>query len=103
MGATFPRLFSDFNSFCPPQDGHFVVGPMAKLGWGTPSIITAELGLLLDLPNPMFAIVGILQAVLPEEDAPILHLQVNFVGVLDFELGYMFFRADLYDSRLLAY
>ena len=43
---------------------------MAKLGWGTPSIITVELGLLLDLPKPMFAIVGVLRAVLPTEDAP---------------------------------
>jgi uncharacterized protein DUF6603 len=101
--ANVSRIISDIKQFFPPQEGHFVIGPMGKLGWGTPSIITAELGLLLDLPNPMFAIVGILQAVLPEQDAPILHLQVNFIGVLDFERGYMFFRADLYDSRLLVY
>ena len=91
------------SQFSPPQEDHFVVGPMAKLGWGTPSIITVELGLLLDLPDPMFAIVGVLRAVLPDEDAPILSLQVNFIGVLDFEHGYMFFRADLYNSRLLIY
>src|SRR5207245_3238138 len=54
-------------------------------------------------PSPMFAIVGVLKAVLPEEDAPILRLQVNFIGVLDFGQGYLFFRADLYDSRLLIY
>jgi len=101
--ANISRIISDIKQFFPPQDGHFVVGPMAKLGWGTPSIITAELGLLLDLPKPMFAIVGILEAVLPEEDAPILRLQVNFIGVMDFERGYMFFRADLYDSRLLVF
>jgi hypothetical protein len=101
--ANISRIISDIKQFFPPQDGHFVVGPMAKLGWGTPSIITVELGLLLDLPKPMFAIVGILEAVLPEEDAPILRLQVNFIGVMDFERGYMFFRADLYDSRLLVF
>jgi hypothetical protein len=101
--ANISRIISDIKQFFPPQDGHFVVGPMAKLGWGTPSIITAELGLLLDLPSPMFAIVGVLKAVLPEEHAPILRLQVNFIGVLDFGQGYLFFRADLYDSRLLVY
>jgi hypothetical protein len=101
--ANITRIISDIKQFFPPQDGHFVVGPMAKLGWGTPSIITAELGLLLDLPSPMFAIVGVLKAVLPAEDAPILRLQVNFIGVLDFGQGYLFFRADLYDSRLLIY
>jgi hypothetical protein len=101
--ANITRIISDIEQFFPPQEGHFVVGPMAKLGWGTPSIITAELGLLLDLPNPMFAIVGLLKAVLPAEDAPILRLQVNFIGVMDFDRGYIFFRADLFDSRLLIY
>jgi uncharacterized protein DUF6603 len=51
----------------------------------------------------MFAIVGVLRAVLPEEHAPILRLQVNFIGVLDFDRGYLFFRADLYDSRLVMF
>jgi hypothetical protein len=49
----------------------------------------------------MFAIVGVLKCVLPAEEVAILRLQVNFIGVLDFEHGYLFFRADLYDSRLL--
>jgi Family of unknown function (DUF6603) len=99
--ANVTHIISDIRQFFPPQEEHFVVGPMAKLGWGTPSIITVELGLLLDLPNPMFAIVGVLRAMLPAEDAPILRLQVNFIGVMDFDRGYIFFRADLYDSRLL--
>ena len=101
--ANISRIISDIKQFFPPQQDHFVVGPMAKLGWGTPSIITVELGLLLDLPDPMFAIVGVLKAVLPAEEAPVLRLQVNFLGVVDFNRGYIFFRADLFDSRLLIY
>jgi len=101
--ANITRIISDIKQFFPPQRDHFVIGPMAKLGWGTPSIITVELGLLLDLPNPMFAIVGVLKSILPNEDVAILRLQVNFIGVLDFDRGYIFFRADLFDSRLLIY
>jgi hypothetical protein len=101
--ANIVRIISDIKQFFPPQTDHFLVGPMIKLGWGTPSIVTLEMGLLLDLPDPMFVIVGVLKAVLPSEDAPILRLQVNFIGVLDFEHGYVFFRADLYDSRLLVF
>jgi hypothetical protein len=101
--ANISRIISDIKQFFPPQQDHFVLGPMAKLGWGTPSIITVELGLLLDLPDPMFAIVGVLKAVLPAEEAAILRLQVNFLGVVDFGRGYIFFRADLFDSRLLIY
>lgn len=101
--ANITRIISDIKQFFPPKQDHFVIGPMAKLGWGTPSIITVELGLLLDLPDPMFAIVGVLKAVLPNQEAPILQLQVNFLGVVDFDRGYIFFRADLFDSRLLVY
>lgn len=101
--ANITRIISDIKQFFPQQKDHFVIGPMAKLGWGTPSIITVELGLLLDLPDPMFAIVGVLKALLPKEEAPILRLQVNFIGVVDFDRGYIFFRADLFDSRLLVY
>jgi hypothetical protein len=101
--ANISRIVSDIKQFFPPRQDHFVVGPMAKLGWGTPSLITVELGLLLDLPDPMFAIVGVLKAVLPAEEAPVLRLQVNFLGVVDFGRGYIFFRADLFDSRLLIY
>jgi hypothetical protein len=101
--ANITRIISDLKQFFPQQNDHFLIGPMAKLGWGTPPLITVELGLLLDLPNPMFAIVGVLKSVLPDEELPVLRLQVNFIGVVDFEHGYAFFRADLYDSRLLIY
>ena len=101
--ANATRIISDIKQFFPQQDGHFVVGPMAKLGWGTPSIITVEIGLLLDLPEPMFALVGVLRAGLPTADTPLLRLQANFIGIADFDAGYFFFRADLYESRLLVY
>ena len=101
--ANIIRIISDIKQFFPPQPDHFVVGPMAKLGWGTPSIVTVELGLLLDLPEPMFAIVGVLKCMLPAEEFALLRFQVNFIGVVDFGHGYIFFRADLYDSRLLFF
>jgi hypothetical protein len=101
--ANITRIISDLKQFFPPQPDHFVVGPMAKLGWGTPSIVTVELGLLLDLPDPMFAIVGVLKSALPDESLPLLRLQVNFTGIIDFQRGFIFFRADLFDSRLLIY
>jgi hypothetical protein len=99
--ANITRIISDIKQFFPPQPDHFVVGPMGKLGWA--SIVTVEIGLLLDLPDPMFAIIGVLRAALPAEDAPLLKLQINFIGVVDFDRGYIFFRADLFDSHLLVF
>ena len=43
--ANAPRIISDLKRVFPPLDGHFLIGPMAKLGWGTPTLVTLELGL----------------------------------------------------------
>jgi len=101
--ANAPRIINDLKRLFPPEKGRFLIGPMAKLGWGTPSIITLDIGLLLEIPRPGFAILGILRLVLPAKEAAILNLQVNFLGVVDFERKEISFDASLFDSRLLAF
>ncbi|MEO6290653.1 MAG: DUF6603 domain-containing protein, partial [Ginsengibacter sp.] len=34
--ANAPRIISDLRNYFPPEEGKFLIGPMAKLGWGTP-------------------------------------------------------------------
>jgi hypothetical protein len=101
--ANITRIVSDLKQVFPPYSDHFVVGPMAELGWGTPSIITVELGILLEIPVPRIAILGVLKAFLPEAEAALLRIQVNFLGIIDFENKYISFDASLFDSRLLIY
>jgi hypothetical protein len=101
--ANIDRIVSDIRQIFPPMEGRFIIGPMAKIAWGTPSLITLELGLLLEIPVPRIAILGVLKALLPEEDAPLLILQVNFLGVFDLDNKYISFDATLYESRLLAF
>ena len=72
---------------------------MGKLGWGTPALVTLDIGLVLEIPRPAFAILGVLRVALPAEDVPILDLQVNFLGVVDFERKEISFDASLFDSR----
>lgn len=102
--ANVNRIISDMNEIFPIEDGQFVFGPMAKLGWGTPTLITVDLGLLIEVPDPVtVAILGVVKAVLPDEDANILRIQVNFLGAIDFEAGLISFDATLYDSKLLTF
>lgn len=101
--ANITRIVSDLKQIFPPLEGRFTVGPMAKLGWGTPSIITVELGILIEIPVPRIVILGVLKAFLPTDDEALLRIQVNFLGVLDFENKYISFDASLFDSRLLIY
>ena len=101
--ANAPRIINDLKRIFPPLPDRFLIGPMAKLGWGTPTLISLELGLLLEIPRPAFALVGILRMALPTEDAPLINLQVNFLGIVDFENGQISFDASLFDSHLLTF
>jgi len=97
------RIVSDLKTFFPLAQGHFMVAPMGKLGWGTPPLITLEIGVILDIPSPQLVILGVLRCILPEENAPILRLQVNFAGGIDLARGLIWFDASLFDSNLAAF
>jgi hypothetical protein len=101
--ANITRIISDMTTIFPIVESHFIVAPMGKLGWFTPPLITLEMGIILDIPSPTLVIIGVLRCVLPEEKAPILKLQVNFAGGIDFNKGIIWFDASLFDSSILVY
>ena len=102
--ANATQIISDMETVFPQQQGRYVFGLMAIIGWGTPTLISVELGLMLEVPNPVrLAILGVVKMVIPTEEAAILKLQVNFVGTIDFEAKYITFDASLYDSKLLIF
>ncbi|HET8772914.1 MAG TPA: DUF6603 domain-containing protein, partial [Thermoanaerobaculia bacterium] len=98
--ANAPKIISDLRNFFPPQQDLFLIGPMAKLGWGTPTLISVALGVIIEIPGNI-AILGVLKVVLPTEDLVILKLQVNFAGAIEFDKKRLFFFAALFDSRVL--
>lgn len=98
--ANAARIISDLRRFFPPTRGIFLVGPMAKIGWGTPPLLTLSLGVVLEIPGNI-AILGVLRVVLPDEQAPILQLQVNFVGAIEFDKQRAWLFAALFESRIL--
>jgi hypothetical protein len=98
--ANAPRILSDLRAFFPSKEGTFLIGPMVKLGWGTPTLISASVGVIIEIPGNI-ALVGILQVALPTADEPLLNLQVNFAGALEFDKQRLYFFAALFDSRIL--
>lgn len=96
-----PRIISDLRQFFPTAEGIFLVGPMAKIGFGTPTLISLSMGLILEFPQVNITILGVLKVVLPTEEADILRLQVNFVGRIEPSNSLLWFYAELYDSRIL--
>jgi hypothetical protein len=101
--ANITRIVSDLKAIFPIEDGHFLLGPMGKLGWGTPTLVSLEIGVILDMPVPQIVFLGVLRCFLPAEEAPLIKLQVNFVGGIDFDQGALWFNASLFDSRLVQF
>ncbi|MEM9544881.1 MAG: DUF6603 domain-containing protein [Bacteroidota bacterium] len=102
--ANATQIISDLETVFPQQQNRYSFGLMGKLGWGTPTLISLEIGLMLEVPNPVaLAILGVIKMVLPTEEEALLKLQVNFVGIIDFEAKYITFDASLFDSKLLTF
>jgi hypothetical protein len=99
--ANAPRIISDLKTAFPPQENVFLVGPMAKFGWGTPSLITLSIGIIVEIPPGNIAILGVLRVALPTEDEALILIQVAFIGILDFDEQLLSFDASLYESHIL--
>jgi hypothetical protein len=99
--ANAPRIISDLKAIFPPHEGKFLVGPMAKIGWGTPTLITLSLGIIIEIPGNI-AILGALKIALPAEKLPLVQIQVLFVGIIDFDKKMLSFDASLYESFILV-
>ncbi|WP_283138993.1 DUF6603 domain-containing protein [Rhizohabitans arisaemae] len=99
--ANAPRILSDLRAFFPPQEGRFLIGPMLKIGWGTPTLISVSVGVIIEIPGSI-AIVGVLKVALPVEEAPIIVLQVNFLGAVEPDKQRLWFFASLFESRVLT-
>jgi hypothetical protein len=100
--ANAPRIISDLRAIFPPFLNKFLIGPMAKLGWGSPALITLSLGVIIEIPGNL-AILGVLKCVLPDEKEPVLTLQVAFVGAIEFDKKRLWLFASIFDSKILTF
>lgn len=99
-----PQIIADIRSIFPPAKNRFVFGPFLKLGWGTPSLITGSLGIVLELPDPVrILILGQLKVTVPVPDLPLVSLNLDVLGVIDFGERMLSIDASLYDSRVTIY
>ena len=99
-----PKVVSDARAIFPPAPGRYVFGPVVKVGWGTPPIVAAQLGVVLEVPEPIrLVILGQLKVGLPVLELPIARINLDAVGIVDFERSELSIDATLYDSVLLVY
>ncbi|HEY8411238.1 MAG TPA: DUF6603 domain-containing protein [Pyrinomonadaceae bacterium] len=97
-----PQILSNLNHLFPPAAGHHLFGPMVQLAWGTPPLITADVALVLELgARRRLLILAQVLSILPRREHELVRLQMDAVGVLDFDQGTAALDATLRDSRLL--
>lgn len=95
------QLVTGLQTVFPPTRDRYVFGPMFKLGWGTPTLVTADLGIILQLPAPIIiALIGQLSATFPKPEAAIVVLHIDILGVLDTGEKRLSIDASLRDSRV---
>jgi hypothetical protein len=101
--ANIAAIISDLRRIFPTQRDQFAVGLMAKIVWSSPPLITVEIGLIIEFSNPVrIVILGVLKAALPTPDNVIVQIQVNFLGIIDFDKGMLSFDASIVNSKILC-
>jgi len=98
--ANAPKIISDLRTIFPPENDKFLIGPFVKIGWGTPTLISIALGIIIEIPGNI-AIVGVIKVALPADDVALIVLQVNFAGAIEFDKQRLYFFASLFESRIL--
>ena len=97
-------IVANLDALFPVMEGRHTFGLMGQMIWGKPKLITAEIGLLVEVPSPVkIAILGVIKSKLPTEDNDALKLQVNFIGTIDFGAKYMTFDASIIDSKFATF
>jgi hypothetical protein len=99
--ANAPQIIDALRTMFPVRAGGFIIGPMLELGWGTPSLVTVRLGLLVE--ESQFTLLGEGIVALPplvSADIALLYLRLDFVGSVVFDPLRIAFDAKLIHSRV---
>jgi hypothetical protein len=102
--ANAARVVAGLAGLFPPAAGRYVLGPTARIVWGSPTLITIDLCLVLEFPAPVrLVVLGRLRAEVPDEREAILRIQVDLMGVVDFDRREAAVDATLVDSHLAQF
>jgi len=97
------QIITDLRTIFPPTKDVHVFGPMAKFSWGTPTMITMDVGIILSIPTWKIAILGKLQMSLPDPEKALVDLKLAVLGILDIPNQKVSIDASLYDSKIALF
>jgi hypothetical protein len=100
------QTISDLATIFPITPGQTVFGPMLSLAWGTPQIVTADFGGVLQVPDLRLALFGLFTVGLPtveEPDLALVLLHIDILGEIDFDQDLLSITGTLYDSHVVMF
>lgn len=103
--ANAPQLLQNLGSFFPSTEGRHLFGPMLAIGWGAPvTILEIQLGVVLELPAPIrVLLLGRIVTNLPHEDASVVRLNLDLLGIIDTGRQEISIDASLHDSEIVGF
>jgi hypothetical protein len=81
--ASAPMILNAIEGIFPAQQGQFVFGPIFRLEWGAASLVTIDLGVVIQLPDPVtISLLGSIAIRIGKDDVTIIDIEVDVVGTL---------------------
>ena len=100
--ANAPAIIQAIGVAFPARRGSYLVGLLVRIGWFTPTLVTADLALIVEFgARKRLLVLGRVRALLPSPDHVLLRITLDAIGVFDFDAGTAAIDAVLVDSRLL--
>jgi hypothetical protein len=97
-----PAIIRALNTAFPALRGSYLVGLLARIGWFTPTLIQMDLALILQFGvRQRLLLLGRISSLLPSRDNDLVRLNLDVMGVLDFDQGTASMDGVLVDSRLV--
>lgn len=95
------NLLVQLGSLFPVAEGRFVAGPSARIGWGTPRMLAADVMVLVEGPSPIRIVMLASGALgLPTLDKRIIDIRIDALGVVDLDRGTLAVDESLHDSKI---
>src|SRR5262249_39366199 len=96
-----PTIIRSLASAFPAKRGSYLLGILARIGWFTPTLILLDLALILEFgARKRLLVLGRISALLPSPNNDLVRINLDAIGVLDFDQDTASIDAMLVDSRL---
>jgi Family of unknown function (DUF6603) len=96
-----PEIIRSLSTTFPARSGSYLFGVLAKIGWFSPTLVLLELALIFEFgARRRLIALGRISALLPSRDNDLIRLNLDAMGVIDFDEGTAAIDAVLVDSRL---